>query len=196
MTSTLLAAAQALTVTSKQLAGLAQARGFYHVDKGQGKKGKAKGKGRGKKGLSTKSKSQSKGFYKGKTGKGKGTGDSSAALRQSRLNGSTCLGCGSPDHWLKDCPSHTVQNAQITTAGLGDFSLDAEGMINSSWMVQSHALSMRMKRSASVSLCLRCVSSRRGTLRLTSPNSLQYSCSMPQETPQPSSLLIQVARDK
>ena len=138
VTSTLLAAAQALTVTSKQLAGLAQARGFYNVDKGKGKKGKAKGKGRGKKGLQTKPKGQSKGSSKSKTGKGKGAGDSSAALRQSRLNGSTCLGCGSPDHWLKDCPSHTVQNAQLATAGFGDFSLDAEGMVNSAWMVQSH----------------------------------------------------------
>ena len=63
--------------------------------------------------------------------------DANAALKQSRLRGSLCLGCGSPDHWLKDCPSYTVQNAQLASASLGKFALDAEGMVNSAWTVQA-----------------------------------------------------------
>ena len=40
---------QALTVTSKRLASLVQARGYYHTDgKGKGKKGKGKGRPKGK----------------------------------------------------------------------------------------------------------------------------------------------------
>ena len=59
----LIAAAEALTVTSRKLATIAQARGFYNTDnKGKGKKGigkhkgkgKSKGKGKGLKGPSSK----------------------------------------------------------------------------------------------------------------------------------------------
>ena len=98
-----LAAVQALTVTSKKLAGLAQSRGYYQVDSNKGKgKGKGKGKQRSK-GSSGKGKGASKGPSKGKskTGTGKSIG---LADKQARLRGSLCLGCGSADHWIKDCP--------------------------------------------------------------------------------------------
>ena len=39
-------------------------------------------------------------------------------LHRSRLKGSLCLGCGSPDHWIKGCPSFNVHNAQVSTAGI------------------------------------------------------------------------------
>ena len=72
-------------------------------------------------------KGSSKGISKGHAGKGKG----------SMVRGSLCLGCGSADHWLKDCPSYNVQNAQLASAGFGEFTLDAEGMVSSTWMVHS-----------------------------------------------------------
>ena len=135
-TQALLAAAQALTVTSRKLAGLAQARGYYQTEgKSNGKNaGKAKGKGKGgSKGKTPKG--QGKGKSKSKSsGKGKTRTDASSTLQQQRLKGSLCLGCGSPDHWLKDCPSYSVQNAQLTSASYTSLTLDAEGTI-ASWMV-------------------------------------------------------------
>ncbi|CAE7806594.1 RE1, partial [Symbiodinium necroappetens] len=122
---------QALTVTSKRLAGLVQARGFYQTDgkgksKGKGK-GKSKGKGRGgKSAVGSKPFGKSSG-KKGQPSKSKGKGKTDNALHQQRLQGSLCLGCGASDHWLKDCPSYTVQNAQLTSAAIDGLVLDAEG---------------------------------------------------------------------
>eukprot|EP00439_Symbiodinium_sp_Y106_P005894 s12221_g1.t1 len=124
-------AAQALTVTSKKLAGLAQARGYYKPDvakgKGKGKKGsssppKGKGKGQGKPGA--------KSSGKGRGTKGKGKFDSQSALQQQRLQGSLCLGCGSPDHWSRDCPTFNVQNAQLASASIPGLCLDADGAVD------------------------------------------------------------------
>ncbi|CAE7949087.1 TY5A, partial [Symbiodinium sp. KB8] len=95
----LISAVNALTVTSKKLANVAQARGYYPVDqKGKGKKGSPfkKGKGRGK--------SKGKPSVKGAgapPGKGKGRGSSWDPQKQARFQGALCLGCGSPDHWIK-----------------------------------------------------------------------------------------------
>ena len=124
----LLAAAQALTVTSKKLAQMVQARGYYQTDakgkKGKGK-GKAKGKGRSSKGLSSKTggKTNQTRSSKGASGKGK----TDPVLQQQRLKGSLCLGCGAADHWLKDCPVYNVQNAQLASANVDGLVLDAEG---------------------------------------------------------------------
>ena len=136
-------AAQALTVTSKKLAGLAQARGFYQPKgasstssgKGKGKKGSSSsGKGKGKHG-----KSGNKGAGKSK-GKGKGKLDAQSALQQQRLQGSLCLGCGSADHWLRDCPNFNVQNAQLASASVTGLCLDADGAVEhySSWTASTN----------------------------------------------------------
>ena len=132
---------QALTVTSKRLASLVQARGYYHTDgKGKGKKGKGKGrpKGKGKgRGKLTPRPSVSGGKASGKKGQpvsAKGKSKNDNAVHQQRLQGSLCLGCGSADHWLKDCPSYTVQNAQLTSAAIDGLVLDSEGAA-SVWMV-------------------------------------------------------------
>ena len=138
----LLSAAQALTVTSKRLAGLVQARGFYQSGKpssggtfkGSKGRGKSKGKGFSSKGVGGKGSghSASGGKGKGKTDQGKGA-KAGTPLHRSRLKGSLCLGCGSPDHWIKDCPSFNVHNAQVSTAGI---ELDAEGnVVAECWMV-------------------------------------------------------------
>ena len=87
--------AEALTATSKQLAGQKAARGYY--DPGKGKKGSGKSKGKG-----------SSGSFKGKGGKpshgGKGSsfgGKSNGqkgqgkTQRQQRFANAQCLGCGS-----------------------------------------------------------------------------------------------------
>ncbi|CAE7400538.1 GIP [Symbiodinium sp. CCMP2456] len=134
-------AAQALTVTSKKLAGLAQSRGFYQTKgapsssgKGKGKTGSpSSGKGKGKHG-----KPGSKGIGKSK-GKGRGKLDAQSALQQQRLQGSLCLGCGSADHWLRDCPNFNVQNAQLASASMPGVCLDADGAveIHSSWTTSS-----------------------------------------------------------
>ncbi|CAE7457471.1 unnamed protein product, partial [Symbiodinium necroappetens] len=136
-------AAQALTVTSKKLAGLAQARGFYQPKgasstssgKGKGKKGSfPSGKGKGKHG-----KSGNKGVGKSK-GKGKGKLDAQSALQQQRLQGSLCLGCGSADHWLRDCPNFNMQNAQLASASVTGLCLDADGAVEhySSWTASTN----------------------------------------------------------
>ncbi|CAE7823434.1 DNMT3A [Symbiodinium sp. CCMP2456] len=135
-------AAQALTVTSKKLAGLAQSRGFYQTkgvpaSSGKGKKGfPSSGKGKGKQG-----KPGTKGSGKSK-GKGRGKLDAQSALQQQRLQGSLCLGCGSADHWLRDCPNFNVQNAQLASASLPGVCLDADGAveIHSSWTTSSSAI--------------------------------------------------------
>ncbi|CAE7889819.1 RE1 [Symbiodinium microadriaticum] len=134
---------QSLTVTSKRLAGLAQARGYYQTD-GKGKKGKGKGKGRGKGrgksgGKSSGKPSSSFGKAAGKKGPGpKGKNKHlDPAVQQQRLQGSLCLGCGASDHWLKDCPSYNVQNAQVASAAIGGLVLDAEGAA-SVWTVSAN----------------------------------------------------------
>ncbi|CAE7948772.1 unnamed protein product [Symbiodinium sp. KB8] len=138
----LLSAAQALTATSKRLAGLVQARGFYQAgksnfagspkgSKGRGKGGKSKGKGVSGKGGGH---VYPGGKFKSKTDNGKGA-KVGTPLHRSRLKGSLCLGCGSPDHWIKGCPSFNVQNAQVSTAGI---ELDAEGnVVAECWMVSA-----------------------------------------------------------
>ena len=103
-----------------------------------GKGGKSKGKG----------KSSGRGMNAGKAkGKGKqsagGKGKSeNSAVQQQRLKGSLCLGCGSADHWLKDCPSYNTARAQLTSASYEGLVLNAEGTsgtwgAESSWMVSS-----------------------------------------------------------
>ncbi|CAE7154020.1 unnamed protein product, partial [Symbiodinium necroappetens] len=101
----IVAAAQALTVTSKKLAGLVQGRGFYNVDaKGKGRSGKGHGGDKGKSGKG-KAKSKGRGGPKGKAPARKGGGKAGNGQdRQQRLRGSLCLGCGSADHWIRDCP--------------------------------------------------------------------------------------------
>ena len=133
------AAVEALTVTSKRLSEITKARGFYNVNaKGKGK-GKVSGKSSGKSKSDT---SGGKKGSKGKTkGKGKGTGKPSPTptranleVQQARIRDSTCLGCGSSSHWLRDCPHATVHSAQLTTAGV---LLDAQGSAvdsHTSWM--------------------------------------------------------------
>ena len=117
---------QAPTVTSKRLAGLVQPRGYYQTE-GKGKKGRGKGKGKSQGKGRGKSLPRSAGSASGKpsgkaSGKkgaptiGKGKSRSVDPVHQQRLQGSLCLGCGSADHWLKDCPSYTVQSAQLTSA--------------------------------------------------------------------------------
>ena len=98
--SDLAAVAQALTVTSKKLANLVQARGYYNTDtKGGKSKGKgksnSKGKGKGKPAARAPGKSSGKGSGKGsgKLSKGRSKGD--VSVQQQRIQGSLCLGCGS-----------------------------------------------------------------------------------------------------
>ena len=96
--------------------GLAQSRGYYQVDANKGK-GKGKSKGIGKqrpKGGAGKGKGASKGTRKGKSKKG--TGKSIGLVnKQARLRGSLCLGCGSADHWIKDCPHVSSFQAQLAS---------------------------------------------------------------------------------
>ncbi|CAE7733599.1 unnamed protein product [Symbiodinium sp. CCMP2592] len=130
----LISAANALTVTSKKLATIAQARGYYAVEgKGKSKKGgnppKGKGKGKGK------GKSKGKPFAKGPPkGQGKATG--ADAQKQARLRGALCLGCGSSEHWVRDCPTTSVYQAQLASV---DVELDPEGFPTVAWMVSAEA---------------------------------------------------------
>ncbi|CAE7832499.1 unnamed protein product [Symbiodinium sp. CCMP2592] len=136
--SALLAATEALTVTSKKLAGMMQSRGFYMdgkgKDKGKGKSSDRKGKGKGK------PKSGGKTAGKGKSAGRKGPGKPSAAAnsgdRQRRLQGALCLGCGAADHWIRECPHVTPFQAQLASA---DVELDAEGVpvVHVGWMVST-----------------------------------------------------------
>ena len=146
-------AINALTVTSKRLADITKARGFYQAKdrkgdgkgKSKGKKGDSfsKGKGKGKKGgkssVISKGNGMSGSTSSGKSGGGKGKGKpgilpnrANLEVQQKRLEEASCLGCGSPNHWLQDCPKHNNYTAQITSAGV---TLDAEGgAVASSWM--------------------------------------------------------------
>ena len=134
--SDLAAVAQALTVTSKKLANLVQARGYYNADAKGGKskgKGKSNSKGKGKSKHAARAPGKASGKGSGKSSKGKSKGDLS--VQQQRIQGSLCLGCGSSKHWLRDCPVHNVQNAQLTTATVDGLTLDAEGAVASIWML-------------------------------------------------------------
>ena len=113
----LLAATEALTVTSKKLAGL------YTDGKG---KGKGKAKPADKKGKGKGGKTKSQGTPKGPSGKGNGNGNGKGkkgpgkmpptAERQQRLQGALCLGCGASNHWIRDCPHVTLFQAQLASA--------------------------------------------------------------------------------
>ena len=140
-------------MTSKRLADITKARGFYQAKdrkgdgkgKSKGKKGDSfsKGKGKGKKGgkssVISKGNGMSGSASSGKSGGGKGKGKpgilpnrANLEVQQKRLEEASCLGCGSPNHWLRDCPKHNNYTAQITSAGV---TLDAEGgAVASSWM--------------------------------------------------------------
>ena len=130
-------AVEALTVTSKRLADITKARGFYQAKDKKGKGGQKsspKGKGKGKSSSFRSSSAPSKSFGKGKRpqSKGKGFGKPSPTptranfdLQQKRLEESLCLGCGSADHFIRDCPQSSTYSAQLTTAGIV---LDAQGI--------------------------------------------------------------------
>ena len=159
MVPQLLNAVNALTVTSRRLADITRARGFYNVkgsggksaggkskgksgskSKGRGSGGKS-GKGAGKHGKDKGSSNFGSGKSKGKhSGKGKPSQTPSKINlqnQQQRLNDATCLGCGSPDHWINDCPKMNRFSAQIATAAAGVV-MDAEGNPQaSSWMTSA-----------------------------------------------------------
>ena len=138
---------EALTVTSKRLAELTKARGFFKSDvkkDGKGGNGKnSKGKG-GFKGSSFKG--SSKGSSKGK-GKSKGSGKGGLRSspmptkanydeQQKRIRDALCLGCGSAGHWLRECPNVQRHSAQMVTAGL---TLDPLGHVAAAnvWMTSA-----------------------------------------------------------
>ena len=138
---------QAYTATSKKLATSVQARGYYTnatMTKGKGKSssshsgGKGKEKGDGKKGSSFSSSSFSnpKGRGKGsgsKGSKGKGKG---SATHKHRLQSSLCLGCGSSEHWLRECPHVSAHQAHLCASMAP--SMDESG--NVIWMTQHDEL--------------------------------------------------------
>lgn len=144
----LMQAVNALTVTSQRLAQITQSRGFYH-SKGDGKskgKGKSGGKGKGSSSggkSSGKHKGHGKKGGKSKGGLGKSGGKGKPGMtptranfehQQQRLQDATCLGCGSSDHWIKDCPKMNRYSAQLATAASG-MMLDPNGDPNAcSWM--------------------------------------------------------------
>ena len=145
---------QALTATSKKLAASVQSRGYYtNVSKGKGKppaggKSKGKDKGQGKKSGSfsmqaSSTKGKSKSFSKGHGKTGKGNNQMSATQKQ-RLESSLCLGCGSSDHWLRDCPNVTLHQAHVCSAVT---TLDGDGAVV--WMVNSNALPSETSDTAS-----------------------------------------------
>ena len=141
-------AQEVLTATSKQMANQKAARGYYDVsNKGKGKKSSkdGKGKGRGSGSSSTTSFNQSKGKDsnnkgKGKPGnnnKGKGYGDGGKSQRQMRFANAQCLGCGSTEHFLRDCPNVTTYQAHLASA-TAPGSLSEFGEFQS-WMVSGSA---------------------------------------------------------
>ena len=126
---------EALTVTSKRLAELTKARGFYQT--GDSKKGSNGKSGKGMRSSSSsgkgKGKGKGKGFGKSKKGKSKGSGKPSPtpsrtnlSNQQQRIEDALCLGCGSSTHWIRDCPQQSVYSAQLTTAGTV---LDSHGAV-------------------------------------------------------------------
>lgn len=148
MIDSLIQAVNALTVTSRQLAEITKARGFYQLknDKGKGLKGKSAGKakGKGKNFIPGKGYGKQPGGKKGKLafspvaqGKGK---PSAVPTRQNldqqrqRLNNAACLGCGSTSHWIKDCPYNNKFSAQLATVGI---TLNAEGILTSECLMVS-----------------------------------------------------------
>jgi hypothetical protein len=148
VTDSLIQAVNALTVTSRQLAEITKARGFYQLknDKGKGLKGKSAGKakGKGKNFVPGKGYGKQSGGKKGKSafspvaqGKGK---PSAVPTRQNldqqrqRLNNAACLGCGSTSHWIKDCPHNNKFSAQLATVGV---TLNAEGIPTSECLMVS-----------------------------------------------------------
>ena len=144
----LASAVEALTVTSKKLASLAQSRGYYGNSD-------AKSKGKGDKGKSKGGKSKSQGKGKGAGGpKGKGSGKKGGgkaakgmthgADRQTRLRGSLCLGCGASDHWIRECPHVSNFQAQIASA---DLELDPEGVpVHASWTASANMCEDQLQR--------------------------------------------------
>ena len=140
------AAVQAFTVTSKRLADLTKARGYYNASdrkpgnsKGssKGKGGKSKGKGKCKSAFKG-GKSSGKGKKGGKTGKPSPTpGQADHAEQQKRIENALCLACGSASHWIADCPSVPTHVAQLTTYGMV---LDPTGHVehHQSWMTSTH----------------------------------------------------------
>ena len=151
-------AVEALTVTSKRLADLTRARGFYQASD---KKGKGTGKGKSKSKAKSDSRSFSKGSSsKGAKSKGKGVGKPSPTptrsnfdQQRSRLSEARCLGCNEVGHFIRECPYQSTYSAQVTTAGV---SLDAEGNVqqqnNSSWVVAFSDSSLAQKEVALPSL--------------------------------------------
>ena len=144
--STLAECVEALTVTSRRLAEMTKARGFFQTnDKKGDSKGKSKSKGSNPKGKSKgKGKNGPSSSQKGKS-KGKGRGKPSptpskanlTAQQQRWLADAACLGCGSTKHWLEDCPMHSKHSAQLVSSGL---TLDADGEVQS-WTVSSEVKS-------------------------------------------------------
>ena len=127
--SDLAAVMEALTVTSRRLAEITKARGFYQ-DKTKGKSG---GKASNPKGKG-KSKTTEKGKSKGKGKPGPMPNRHNLAMQGKALDESLCLGCGKPGHWLRECPNVNTYQAQLTTVRT---TLDVYGMVDhsSSWMV-------------------------------------------------------------
>ena len=135
---------EVLTATSKQMANQKAARGYYDTSgKGKGKPSKG-GKGKGRGGGSNSygsSFNQIKGkdkFNKGKGkngghDKGKGQDGGGKSQRQIRFANSQCLGCGSTQHFLRDCPNVTTYQAHLASA-LAPGSLTESGEFQS-WMV-------------------------------------------------------------
>ena len=135
---------EVLTATSKQMANQKAARGYYDTSgKGKGKPSKG-GKGKGRGGGSNSygsSFNQTKGKDKfnkgkGKSGghdKGKGQDGGGKSQRQIRFANSQCLGCGSTQHFLRDCPNVTTYQAHLASA-LAPGSLTESGDFQS-WMV-------------------------------------------------------------
>ena len=128
-------AAQALTATSKRMASTVQSRGYYVNSTGRGK-GKSQQSGApssskdGNKGATQTASSNGKGkggkpFNKGKNGP-KGRGKGNAAQQRYARQAGLCLGCNSPDHFLRDCPNVTQHQAHICSAPV---TLDGDGMV-------------------------------------------------------------------
>ena len=135
-------AVEALTVTSKKLADITRARGFYQTNDKKGK-GQSKSKGKGK---NMAGKSMGKNTSKGKTGKGKGYGKPSPLPNKTnfdsqrpRISEARCLGCNEVGHWIRDCPHQNTYSAQLATVGVV---LDAEGAVvdHNTWMTSALAV--------------------------------------------------------
>ena len=149
----LMSTVQALTVTSKRLADITKARGFFQPDNNKGKgggKSPPKGKGKGK---TDKGKGKSKGKGSGKAAPGRGSpgpqfskggkgrgkpgmtpSKTNFAAQQQRLDPAACLACGSLNHWIKDCPQATTYSAQLASSS---HVLDPCGSVVTNWMLSA-----------------------------------------------------------